>query len=410
MAPTPSVPRWTPRLVSAFLQHRGGQPVTSRPRTHRNEHHLSTRIDGQPVSVLVAARGSSTGFHALAAEDADVWASSRPVNAREIAALAHRADLSSPVSEHILAIDGLAIVVHPSNPVAQFSMDTLARIFSGQISNWASLGGPDRAIRLYARDEHSGTWDTFQSLVLGDRYALHEQALRYSANDRLSDDVSRDPAGIGFVGLASVGNSKLAAVSDGMAPALIPNQLTLASEDYPLARRLYLYTSGQHPDKLVTDFIEFSQSDAGQRLVAQSGFIAQTPVAFPATHDDRVPPSFQSLTRNYLRLSVNFRFARGRTQLDNKAKRDLRRVVNYLQQHNKSSADLLLIGFADQQNDELRAQMISELRALSVSKALRQEGATAVAYTGYGHYLPVGSAGGVNGASRNGRVEVWVKP
>ncbi len=398
-----------PMLVKGFLQDQSNAPVTTRSAGADNEAVLVGKRAGEPVRVLVAAHGSSTGFKALNAGTADVWASSRPAKASEVEQLRGRADLTALASEHVIAIDGLAILVHPANPIGELSIETLARIFAGEIQNWSELGGDNRAIQLYARDERSGTWDTFKSLVLGKNFGLAPSALRYESNDQLSDDVSRDPAGIGFAGLASVRNSKVLAISDGSAPALKPTQLTVASEDYPLARRLFMYTPGATTTPLANAFIEFVLSEAGQAIVSQSGFVSQNPIAVKPELGDNAPETFKRLTRDYQRLTVNFRFSEGRTRLDNKGQRDLRRVANYLESQKRSADDLLLIGFADAQSDELRAQMISELRALSVRKALAGQGMKEIAYTGYGHYMPVGMAGGDSGQQRNGRVEVWVR-
>lgn len=398
-----------PMLITGFLEQRSGGTVVSRAGNKDNERILSARENGSAINVRVAAHGSSTGFRALADGSADIWASSRPAKSSEIETMATTADLNSIDSEHVIAIDGLAILVHNSNPLERISIDDLGKVFAGQISNWSALGGPDRPINLYARDDKSGTWDTFKSLVLGRSYTLASSAFRYESNDQLSDDVARDPGAIGFTGLASVRNARLLAVSDGDAPALKPNQLTVASEDYPLARRLFLYTRGSNNPALVNEFIEFTQSPAGQDIVARSGFISQNPIAMEPEYDASVPATFKVLTENYRRLSVNFRFSEGRSRLDNKAQRDLQRIVDYLERENRAADDVLLIGFADQQSNELRAQMISELRALSVSRALREAGAPVRAYTGYGHYMPVGTAGGDSGEQRNGRVEVWVR-
>lgn len=391
-----------PMLVTGYLEQATGDSVGTRPTGEINEKILSA---SNGMDVLVAAHGSSTGFRSLASGEAAIWASSRPVRPQEVEALSARANLRSLDSEHVIAIDGLAILVHPSNPIDQLSIETLARIFAGDIRNWSEVGGPDRAISLYARDDRSGTWDTFSSLVLGDAYELDTNAQRYESNDELSDDVSQDPGGIGFSGLASVRDSKLLAISDGTAPALKPNQLTVASEDYPLSRRLFMYTLGDSAPDSARGLIEFALSAEGQALVADSGFISQNPIAVKPELDSAVPDTFRNLTANYRRLTVNFRFAEGRTKLDNKAMRDLLRVRHYLEQEGKTADDLMLIGFADAQSHELRAQMISELRALSVRKALNEVGVQDAAYTGYGHYMPVGGAG----SPRNGRVEVWVQ-
>ncbi len=394
-----------PMLVSGYLEEHTGKPVRAEATGRENEQRILARGNGKAIEVLVAAHGSSTGYKALVAGQADVWASSRPVKAREAEEFRHRADLTSLESEHVIAIDGLAILVHPSNPVNQLSIDVLGRIYAGNIRNWSEVGGPDLPITLYARDDRSGTWDTFKSLVLAEKYSLDASAMRYESNDQLSDDVSRDPSGIGFAGLASVRDSKVLAISEGDAPALKPNQLTVASEDYPLARRLFMYTAGTPDSELVSGLVDFALAGPGQELVARSGFISQNPIAVRPEFDDSVPESFRRLTERYDRLTVNFRFAEGRTKLDNKALRDLRRVRDYLDQTGKNADDLMLIGFADQQGNELRAQMISELRALSVRKALNEVGIRDVAYTGYGHYMPVGG----RGSPRNGRVEVWIR-
>ncbi|MBB5319789.1 substrate-binding domain-containing protein [Marinobacter oulmenensis] len=394
-----------PMLVTGYLEQLTGGSVSTGGTGAPNEKILSVGQDNDRISVLVAAHGSSTGFRALNEGQANIWAASRPAKPAEVEQLSDRADMTSLDSEHVIAIDGLAILVHPSNPIVRLSIENLARIFSGEVRNWSELGGPNREIHLYARDNRSGTWDTFSSLVLGKAYELHESARRYESNDQLSDDVARDPAGIGFSGLASVRDSKLLAISDGNAPALKPNQLTVATEDYPLSRRLFMYTLGNQTTTMASGLIEFALGQKGQDLVADSGFISQNPIAVKPEFDATVPRTFQQLTSNYQRLTVNFRFAEGRTRLDNKALRDLLRVKQYLRRHNRTPDDLMLIGFADAQSHELRAQMISELRALSVSTALRKNGLLDVAYTGYGQYMPVGDTG----SPRNGRVEVWIK-
>ncbi len=394
-----------PSLVEGYLEQLSNDQVLRQPAARDNEQILVTRQHDKKLSVLVAAHGSSTGFRTLANGQADIWASSRPARPGEAAKVSDTADLTGLASEHVIAIDGLAILVHQSNPVSQMSIETLRKVFSGQIRNWAEVGGSNNLIRLYARDNRSGTWDTFKTLVLDKAAPLHDSALRYESNDQLSDDVSRDPYSIGFAGLASVRNSKLLAISDGDAPALKPNQLTVASEDYPLSRRLFMYTLGEQSPDLAKGLIEYALSAEGQGRVAGSGFISQNPIAVKPEFDDSVPATFKRLTQSYQRLTVNFRFAEGRTKLDNKAHRDLLRVKHYLQQHKRSADDLLLIGFADAQSDELRAQMISELRALSVRRALNHAGVPYVSYTGYGHYMPVGGSGN----QRNGRVEVWIK-
>src|SRR5690606_15066977 len=141
-------------------------------------------------------------FVALKDGSAELAASSRPIKAAEAEALRGLGDLRSPQAEQIIALDGLAIIVHPSNPLHSLSTAQLAQVFSGAAPTWEALGGKGGPIKLYARDDQSGTYDTFKELVLGAHGAqLSPQAQRFESSERLSDQVSQDPSGIGFIGL-----------------------------------------------------------------------------------------------------------------------------------------------------------------------------------------------------------------
>ncbi len=99
----------------------------------------------------VAAHGSGTGMRGLASGEAQIAMSSRPIKASEEALLADFGPMRSFDSEHVVAIDGLAVIVHPSNPLDALTVSDIARLFSGEIRNWAELGGSNRPVSLYAR-------------------------------------------------------------------------------------------------------------------------------------------------------------------------------------------------------------------------------------------------------------------
>ncbi len=150
--------------------------------------------------------------------------------------------MRSAESEQVIAIDGLAVIVNPANPVQSLSVEQVARLFAGEIVNWRELGGANAAVELHARDDQSGTYDTFKELVLGSQgKVLGSSAARYESNDALSQAVSTRPGAIGFVGLASVGQSKALAITDGDSQPMPPSTALVATEDYPLSRRLFLY-------------------------------------------------------------------------------------------------------------------------------------------------------------------------
>ena len=362
--------------------------------------------DAETVLIEIAAHGSGTGFAALAAGRADIAMSSRPIKRKEAVSLHFMGNMRSPEAEQTVAIDGLAILVHPDNPVSRLSIDQVARLFAGRISNWQEVGGPDMPVTLYARDENSGTWDTFKSLVLGKTHELSADARRFESNDRLSDRVSEDPAAIGFTGLASVRNARLLAISDNNTAAMKPTAFTVATEDYPLSRRLFFYLPPVNQTPQAAEFVAFCQSQQGQRIVEQVGFVSQNIIAFSHRAPEAAPPSYQKLAQKGQRLSVNFRFAEGSPQLDNKAFRDLSRLVNYMRQPQNRDARLYLVGFSDAGSEARQDLLLSRYRALAVRGALLRDDVRVTASMGLGSMMPV-AANNSESRLKNGRVEVW---
>lgn len=397
-----------PNLVRDYLLARGVDGVQIRPLAVENEYRISGYYKGESVYVDVAAHGSGTGMRGLASGEAQIAMSSRPIKGSEEAMLAPLGNMRDFSAEHIIAIDGLAVIVHPNNHLEHLTVEQIARLFSGQIDNWSQLGGTDRAVSLYARDNKSGTWDSFRSMVLGKDYTLSDTAKRFESNDRLSDSVATDPGGIGFVGLASVRRAKALKVSAANTQPMRPEPLFVATEDYALSRRLYMYTRPGADAPIVEAFIRFAQSQAGQDRVAKVGFVSQTPVRVKLSPGPKAPELYQSMARYAERLSVNFRFEQGSANLDNKALWDLERLKRYIGRHKSDeSIHIQLVGFGDAKESQSRALVLSKMRALTVKAALRDSGVHVASVLGLGAYLPVAQDQGA-GRFKNQRVEVWV--
>ncbi|MFT7409558.1 MAG: phosphate transport system substrate-binding protein [Oleispira sp.] len=396
-----------PALVKAFLLSKGATDVELLT-TGINESRIEAKMGDlkKTVSVDIAAHGSGTGFSGLKSGIADIAAASRPAKTEEINALSDFADLTDKRSEHIIGIDGLAIIIHYQNPIQHLSVQQLGQIFSGEINDWSQLGGRLGKINLYSRDEKSGTWDSFKRMVLGKQFTLDVRAKRFEANDELSDEVSSDINGIGFVGLPSVRRAKLISVSDGFGKALKPNKLSIATEDYALSRRLYFYTDDEPTKPSVKEFMTFVEGVLGQSTVADNGFIAQNIEAVvPVSYRD-LPEDLQKITPSGHRLTVNFRFKAGSAQLDNRALRDVERLAQFMT--NNTNKKLTLIGFGDQKKSPQRAQLLSKLRAMAVRRALIKLGIYPKNSLGYGGQLPVASNERESGRYKNRRVEVWL--
>ncbi|AOA06031.1 MULTISPECIES: substrate-binding domain-containing protein [Pseudomonas] len=399
-----------PALVSAMLAEQGLHDIHSVPVIPPNEHSIvGTTAQGQQIRVDVAAHGSGTGFTALAAGLADLVASSRPIKDRELVDLEPLGDLKSPGAEQVIAIDGLAIILHPHNPLNQLNTEQLALIFSGQISRWEQVGGTGGAIHLYARDDQSGTWETFKELVLNrNGQPLSSTAQRFESSEQLSDAVSHDPQAIGFIGLPYIREAKAVAIVDGASQPMLPLTSLIASEDYPLSRRLFLYLPPATNNPWAKALVAFTQSPQGQAIVGQNGFVAQSVQADNVMPGAHMPEQYQALTREAQRLSVNFRFEEGSASLDNKARQDLLRVVDYLSAHGKLDKQVTLVGFGDAKDDPQRAQLLSRLRAMAVRRELVKSGVIPREIQGYGAQMPVAANTEDEGRLKNRRVEVWV--
>lgn len=399
-----------PALVKGLMEHQGLQAVHYEPGSGANEQRVIGKTrQGKTVTIEVAAHGSSTGFAALKKSSADLAASSRPIKDSELVDLEPLGDLKSPDAEQVIAIDGLAIILNPLNPLNTLNTEQLAQIFNGEVGTWEQLGGIGGAIHLYARDDQSGTYDTFKELVLNRRgKPLAAGAKRFESSEELSDAVIHDSQGIGFIGLPYVRQAKTVAVVDGDSQPMLPLTSLIATEDYPLSRRLFFYLPPSSRNLWAKALVDFTQSSKGQAIVAANGFIAQQVRAIAVEPRPSMPEDYQAIARGAQRLTVNFRFEEGSASLDNKARQDLQRVVAYIRSHDKLDKQVTLVGFGDVKNDPQRAALLSKLRAMAVRRELVKSGVVLRDIRGFGAQMPVAANTADEGRIKNRRVEVWV--
>lgn len=398
-----------PQLARDWLRSHGFDRVQRIELAELEIRLVGTNAQGGQRAVEIAAHGSGTSFRALKAGIADIGMSSRPIRESERVSLGITERYSSLSNEHVIGLDGIAIVVHPDSPLRSITIAQLRAIFSGQITNWAELGLPGGSIQVYARDDKSGTFDTFDSLVMADA-AIATSARRYESTSDLSDDVSNDPNGIGFVGLPYVRSSRAVAVKNGASRPTAAEEFTIATEDYALARRLFLYTpKAGDITPLAQDFVNFAVSERGQRLVESTGFVAQRIVEARPTALMGAPDEYLTMTDTALRLSLNFRFHPSATTLDSKGVADLNRLVEYLQRPGQLQRSVLLAGFADASEvSPYLSLALSNDRADYVARLLVNRGVRVERVRGFGPALPVADNQSSNGRGKNRRVEVWL--
>jgi len=226
--------------------------------------------------VAVTGGGSGTGISSLISGTCDIAMSSRNIKEKEIA-LAKQKGIEP--KEYEAALDGLAVVVNPKNPVGKLTMDQLADIFTGKIKNWKELGGTDAKIILLSREVNSGTHVYFKEHILrkndpGGKEEFVPEALMLPSSQAIADEVAGNTAAIGYYGMGYISPKQkpVAVAKDEKSEYIEPTVDNVVKGRYPISRPLFLYTNGE-PKALVKKFIGFCLSGEGQEIVLKTDFV-----------------------------------------------------------------------------------------------------------------------------------------
>jgi phosphate transport system substrate-binding protein len=399
-----------PALAEAYLRNEAATEVRTLPGANPQEKIVQGILpnDSSPSFITIAAHGSATAFTTLASGKCDIGMASRRIKPDEASKLSSLGDMTSIASEHILGLDGIAVIVNVSNPIDQLDKDQIMQIFTGATTDWSKVGPYHGTIKVYARNDNSGTYDTFKSLVLAGK-ALAPGAQRIEDSKDLSNAVANDPNGIGFIGLPYILSAKAIAVSEKGTVALLPTRLSVATEDYLLSRRLYLYTASNPQNKYVREFVEFALSRRGQDVVGANGFVEQNVSQVAQTVPAKAPEEYKRLTFDANRLTLDFRFQSGQTVLDNKARADLDRVVSLIADLKITGDRVMLFGFSDNIGNPEMNRKLSLARAKAIADEFALRDLTPAIVRGYGSDLGVASNETEDGKAKNRRVEIWIK-
>ena len=228
------------------------------------------------VSIAITGGGSGTGVAALINSTTNIAASSRNMAPKEIK-LANLNKVNP--KEFKVAIDGMTIVVNLRNPVSKLTIPQLSDIYTGKITNWSQVGGPNRRIVALSRERNSGTHVVFLNDVvkLGDKKSPNEFAntvLMMPSSQTIVEEVASNQDAIGYLGLGYLNNrtKALQVAKTGAGPYVYPDLETVASGKYPLGRPLFLYTNGE-PTGNVAKFISYVLSAEGQAIVKKMDFV-----------------------------------------------------------------------------------------------------------------------------------------
>lgn len=221
------------------------------------------------ISITVKKTGSGDGAAALVDSRCDIATLSRLMKPEEYKKAVEKEVM--PVA-HVVAMDGVCVVVHPSNPVAELTKAQVKDIYTGKIANWKDLGGADMPIVVVSRDTSSGTYESFDHFIMK-KEKMAASVEYVNSNPQAFNRVQSTAGAIGYVGLGFV-NDKVKAVK---MDKVMPTRKTIASGVYPLSRPLFLYTNG-YPvlGSLVHQFCTFHLTEEGQKIVEEKGFVPVT--------------------------------------------------------------------------------------------------------------------------------------
>jgi phosphate transport system substrate-binding protein len=213
----------------------------------------------------IAAEGSTTGIAAITDGTAQIGMSSRHAKPTEISGATAKGVNLKPT---IVAYDGIGVILNQKNPVTTLTKRQVEQIFAGDITDWSAVGGPAGPISVYTRNTSSGTYSDFKELAMKKRdYAPSSQKM--AGNEQIAAEVSNNPNGIGYVGLAYLTDPGIKAAS---IEGSLPSEESVIAGKYPYARPTFYYTNGEATGE-AAKFLAYTLSDEGQQIVRKVGFV-----------------------------------------------------------------------------------------------------------------------------------------
>lgn len=383
------------------------------------------------LTIDCRAQGSNAGIPDLEKGDAEIAMLSRPITPSEIAGMRERGypHITTALQEHVLALDGIAVVVSDRNPDSALKLAEIRAIFET----------PHAERNYYLLDERSGTRAIFESMMFAD--GKDRLPSCDGANVRCFSDpqevvraVAGDRRGIGFVGSAykDAPGVKSVAVRGDCGVTQEPSIFDIKTEDYLFSRQLLLYTAKVRSLQ-AAGFLFYAMSDNAQPIIENAGYVSQTvsvqspadaerrllryqqqpPAETQLDHDSKAMADLHNTLKGAARLSISFRFRSDSTAFDTRAVQDLQRLADYLTFDDKGRNDkVVLAGFTDAAGDFRANVDLSLNRARAVAGALQATGIEQhrISTIGASELMPVACNDTDLGRGKNRRVEVWVRP
>lgn len=393
-----------------------------------------TNADGSlRAEIDLQSRGSGSAFPAIANGEAAIGVADRRMKDSDVKKIAAAGvpDLRGTDDETVLGVDGIVMITHPDNPVRNLSSLEVAKIWSGEITNWLELGGGNVPITINSFSESSGDRAVMMdALVRPNGRDETANVTRWKAYQDMVDAVMADRGGIGFVGrwLARTNDVNLLDIRETCGLLSPPTDFRMKIEGYALSRRLYAYTKPGQINAEAQAFLDWTLTKEAQVYIKESNFIDRElermrleDMGMMLVHTAAVEPDFNGAQytdmmqqlRGADRLSVSFRFNTGSSVLDTESVRNVQELADRMQAGEFEGMEVLLVGFADSVGNQQRNTALAQSRADAVrnvlSRSMSRENANKLVPISYGELLPLSCNDTEAGRERNRRVEVWLR-
>ena len=409
-----------PALAAGYLKEMGAVGPVKIAKSKKRPGYVIVKanIPGQewPQGIEINGKGSLLGFRALANRQAQISMSSRKISGSEVSYLKSKGkrDMGDKRAAHTIALDGVSIIVHPTNPITSMTKKQIREVFSGEIRDWILIGGGNGRIKPYVRKEGSGTRQFFRRVAMQDEEFVNS-AKGLRDNQSIHDAVLKDKNAIGFVALPYIGKTKAIAILGDNKVPIHPFSSSVEQGDYLLKRKLYLYAPPKMENFFASEFIQFSQSDAGRKIVSNTGYVApefSEVKEFSEENIENLPEEFAKIIKSSEQLNLSFRFKPGKVALDVKSEKDLIRLNKFISDNKNSIKNIHLVGLSDnagQADENLRLSIerskYLKLRLMKMKLAVKEN---QIIVTGFGDVKPVAPNTTEAGRNKNRRVEIWV--
>ncbi|WFN37698.1 phosphate ABC transporter substrate-binding protein [Methanomicrobium antiquum] len=219
----------------------------------------------QNADIQLSGGGSSVGVQAVGEGTADIGMASRELKDSE-------KEKYQNLVQHVVAKDGIALIVSNENSISEITLDSVKKIYKGEITNWKELGGSDMAVVVVGRDSSSGTREFFAEKIMGDDDFVSTQ-LEKNSNGAVLQTIKQTPGGIGYISMGYLDENVKALKINENGAVIEPTTENVLNGRYPVARGLNMFTNGE-PQGLAKEYLNFLLGESGQAIVVKEGYVS----------------------------------------------------------------------------------------------------------------------------------------